>query len=397
MAELRAVKPDEIELVAELYNNAYRIGMPTARGWVDGLPVDETIAMVEPGRVASVVRMLPYTVWVGGRELPMGGIGGVATWNDCQGQGYAGTLMTESVRLMRERGFSVSSLYPFSHRYYRKFGWESSGERLVLSEFTQGDLIRYEELHCVRACLTDADFERVAAVYGEFAVSLNGMAARGPENWTRRRNGLVDARGQAYLIEEAGRATGYFFCEHPAQPDGVIESRTTELACVTPGAWRALFGFLSTLPTVVKKITVSVPPSPPVLHHFKEPFFSIRRRPTFQFRVVDVEKALAERGIDSDVEGDVAIEIRDAQADWNTGVWKLAFGGGRCQARRTSGAKPDLSMSIQEFSTLFIGAVDPVAMARRGAFPAASATFAAILRLLRDAFHDRTPYLADAF
>jgi hypothetical protein len=54
-------------------------------------------------------------------------------------------------------------------------------------------------------------------------------------------------------------------------------------------------------------------------------------------------------------------------------------------------------MSIQEFSALFIGAVDPVAMARRGAFPAASTASPALLKLLRDAFHDRTPYLADAF
>lgn len=396
MSELRPIHPEERDLVAELYNNAYRIGMPTARGWVHDLPVDQTLAMVEPGRVASIVRMLPYRIWIGGRELAMGGIGGVATWADCQGKGYAGTLMRQSLQIMRERGDRVSSLYPFSHRYYRKFGWETSGERLAFSEFTQADVVRYDEKDLVRACLGPDDIARLDAAYREFAPGFNGMVVRNRNNWESRLASLANAPGQAYWIDDgAGRPIGYFFCENRPAGPGAFESRTSEFACSSPRAYRAMIGFFSTLPANVKTITLFAPPFPPLLDHFKEPFFPIRRQPTFQFRVVDVEPAMAERGFDPAVRGRLTLELHDEFADWNSGVWSIEFDAGRGLARRAApAAVPELSLSIQQFSRLFIGATDPVSLGRLGLFPHAAPP---VLSLLRDAFRDRPAYLADAF
>ena len=42
----------------------------------------------------SQIQMIPYEVEIGGAVMPMGGIGGVATWADQQGRGFAGKLMT---------------------------------------------------------------------------------------------------------------------------------------------------------------------------------------------------------------------------------------------------------------------------------------------------------------
>jgi len=392
--EFRPVREDEIVRVADLYNNAYRVGLAAARSWVQDLPVDDTLAVVEPGRIASIVRIIPYTIWVGGKDLRMGGIGGVATWADCQGKGYAGRLMRQSVAVMRERGEIVSALYPFSHRYYRKFGWETAGQRLFLSEFTQADVHRYEERDWVRACLDDADFESVQKVYQSYASGYNGMVVRDSDNWKRRLKGLSDAGGQAYLIEHDGKPLGYFFCVNRATAPGANESQTHEFACLSHEAYRALFGFLSALPTNVKSISLAAPGIPSLLDHFKEPFVSIRCQQTFQFRIVDVQKGLAERGYDLDLAGRLTLSLRDECGDWNNGTWTLDFEQGRCEVRKAPSGDADVQMTIQDLSRLFIGAVDPVVQARHGAYQGATLKS---LKLLRDAFHDRTPYLADAF
>jgi len=87
MPEIRAIRENEIEWAAELFNNSFRIGMDVACGWTNNMALDETIAVVEPSRVASFVRMNKYCVRIGGGEMAMGGIGGVSTWADCQGKG----------------------------------------------------------------------------------------------------------------------------------------------------------------------------------------------------------------------------------------------------------------------------------------------------------------------
>ncbi|MCX7019740.1 MAG: GNAT family N-acetyltransferase [Candidatus Sumerlaeota bacterium] len=393
MPEPRKIRDDERELVAELYNNAYRVGAATGRAWIENADLDETIAFVEEGRVASIVRMLPYTIWIGGHEVAMGGISGVATWMDCQGKGYAGELMRRSVALMRERGLWTTALYPFAHRYYRRFGWETAGDRMVYSEITQSDLNRYDERHLVRAALRADDVEKIAAVYKRYAQRYNGMVSRTDANWQWRLSNLTGQGGQAYLIEEAGEAAGYFFCENQRSPS-CVESRTIELACLTPAAWRAMMGFLATLPNVVTRISVTAPVFPPLFEHFSEPTLHARRQPSFMFRVVDVEQAVARRGYPDHAHGGITIAIRDECGAWNDGTWELQFSDGKGIAVKTTARKPDLELTIQRFSQLYLGYIDLAGLSDHGMLPRSDMDK---LRLLRNAFHDRPPYLMDAF
>ena len=276
MPEIRPIRPEELDAVAALFNNAYRIGLQTARGWTDGLPPEETIAVVEEDRVASFVRMVRYNIWVGGGEMQMGGVGGVSTWADIQGKGYAGQLMRRSIQIMRDRGDAVSALYPFSHRYYGKFGWESMADKILYTDVQQSNFIPYEERLLVRCVQGEKAIGALDSVYREFAQRYNGMVIRTRANWERRVKSLEGDRGQIYLIEKDGKAIGYFFCENqPAQPWG-YESITRDYAFAAPEACKAMLGFFSTLPTNVVKITIAAPAFPPLVSHFKEPFFTMK-------------------------------------------------------------------------------------------------------------------------
>src|SRR5947207_248211 len=64
---------------------------------------------------------------IGDAALPMGGICHVATLAAERNKGYASALMRDALRAMRAQGLCTSVLFPFSFRYYRKFGYELAG------------------------------------------------------------------------------------------------------------------------------------------------------------------------------------------------------------------------------------------------------------------------------
>ena len=394
MPEIRPIREEELEWAAALFNNAYRCSMTKARAWTQGLPLEETLAVVEKGRIASYLRMVRYRVWVGGGEMGMGGIGAVSTWADVQGKGYAGELMRRSVRMMWDRGDAVSALYPFSHRYYGKFGWASMGERIIYTDARRGDLLPHEEKALVRWCRGEEDITLLDAAYRDYAQRYNGMTLRPRERWVRAIRSLSEENGQAYLILKEDKPIGYFFCEHlPAQPWG-YESITRDFACATQEAYRAMFGFLASLPTNVVKITVSAPILPRLVEFYKEPFITMKWTLPFQYRVLDVEKAIAARAYAPVAKGKLVIKIQDDCGDWNTGTWKIEVQEGLGQAKQASGLKPELEMTIQEFSRLYMGALDAERSAAHGLFTNIPPK---TIKKMNALFYDHPVHLLDAF
>ena len=396
MTEMRFLREDEKESLAQLYNNAFRVGLETARKWAADAGEPRTLVVPEPRRLASVINMLPYEMMFGGRAVPMGGIGGVATWADCQGKGYAGALMHRSVEMMHEQGYMVSALYPFSFRYYRKFGWESCGDRISYEGFRQSDLRRGEDSGLVRAWRGVEDAPLFAAAYQRLAGErFNGLIVRSQDSWPARLTTLEEAGGHAYLIEEDGEVTGYFLCEHPRDAAGHLNLRIRDYATNTPRAMRAMTTFMATLPNNVEMMSLQTPAYPTIFEAFLEPTVRKALSPGFMLRVLDVCGAVAARGYNTAAHKGFTAFITDDHGPWNTGAYEFDFGGGRGEARRLpEGSATDFSWTIQEFSQVFTGYRDMVQLHAAGLFEAPSAGAAAIVR---DAFCDRPTHLMDFF
>jgi len=75
-------------------------------------------------------------------------------------------------------------------------------------------------------------------------------------------------------------------------------------------------------------------------------------------------------------------------------VWQFDFGDGKAVIRPSDAEPPDFEWTIQQFSQLFIGHADPVALARQGLFAAPTPGKA---NAVRDAFFDAPPHLMDFF
>lgn len=75
-------------------------------------------------KLISQMVVYPFSVNIHGRAYKMGGVTGVGTYPEYAGLGLMNDLMKQSLTTMKERGQTISYLFPYSIPYYRKKGWE---------------------------------------------------------------------------------------------------------------------------------------------------------------------------------------------------------------------------------------------------------------------------------
>ncbi|WP_353625974.1 GNAT family N-acetyltransferase [Bacillus sp. JCM 19041] len=71
-------------------------------------------------KLISQMVVYPFSVNIHGQPYKMGGVTGVGTYPEYAGLGLMNDLMKESLKLMKERGQTISYLFPYSIPYYRK-------------------------------------------------------------------------------------------------------------------------------------------------------------------------------------------------------------------------------------------------------------------------------------
>ena len=129
----------------------------------------------EGERLIGTVHMLPQTSRFFGLEKPGCFVAGVATLPEERGRGVAENMLEAAFAAMLERGFSYTTLKPFSEklaRYYERFGYEPFACRdeyqLSLSDFS--------DVEDVPVHVPDAS--ELLSIYTAFAARYNGMRVR---------------------------------------------------------------------------------------------------------------------------------------------------------------------------------------------------------------------------
>ena len=99
------------------------------------------------GGLACHVGVYFRTITCNGRKFDVGGIGGVATRDDCRGRGYASIALRAATQTMRDREavrFALLFCAPQNFAFYQARGWHPfSGE--IYAEQPEGR-IRFEAL-----------------------------------------------------------------------------------------------------------------------------------------------------------------------------------------------------------------------------------------------------------
>jgi predicted acetyltransferase len=346
--KLKYVTAEEIPRCEEIGGRAFR--QHTA-GWY---PEKRSVCLEDrDGETVSCLLFTPMPGWWGAAKVPMCAVGNVATNPDLHRKGYAGALMVESIHLMREEGYAVSPLWPFSFRYYDKFGW-SLGALDLLLKAPPSQLRGMGNGKRVRAAKA-GDLSAVRDAYRRFARRHNGCTVRPKKWWTEIKK---PAFPRQYLVHRnpEGRIDGYLRY-HPFDRHGEDGKRVSvaELAADSVAAEGDLAAGLADLPDVTRAEILL--PADSLLPHFAEERVEMRKEQRLQIRVLDPLRALCCLKPPKGLEGRLSYLVDDWVIDSKRPVpVGVEIASGRVTARKRKPAS-GIRCDINTFTQLFTGTI----------------------------------------
>jgi len=359
MSEIRPITPDEILLAHALYKNAYKITSEQTERWTKLTDLTTTRAIVDNGRVLSILTIHSFEVWMFGKLMPMGGIGGVATFADQQGKGLAGKLIEQAILDMRDAGQVLSILYPFSFQFYGRYGYTLSGDYITY-EASPRDFATpaLDDNIRIRATQFPKDRDAIKQAYDTAAPIWNCMVNRTELHWDRWIEYWTADRRHVYLLESTddGSPEGYFCVDDiPLAEINSYVARVPEIVLSSPTELPWLARFFSRSAASVKSVKLTLPRTPQLWQLFREPRVATVVHPQFQARIIDLVRACELRGYESDIEVDITFSIDDIYAPWNAGPWRLKVSDGIAEVSPVQSQKEGLILTIQEFTAIFTG------------------------------------------
>lgn len=282
-------------------------------------------AVFDGTRMLAVAGFHDLRQWWHGRSVRMAGVGGVRVAPEVRGRGIGTALMTELLRVIADRGYPLSVLFPATAPVYRSLGWELAGgfyqatvPTRALAGLPPADVPAGPLPALRRAGPDDAD--QVVAVVGAVHESARHC---GPATWSAaaaRRWWLDDENVFCYLAPDGFLAYGW----HGSHREILVQRAVAGSAETA----RAIWSVVSSHASMAERVKAVVAPDDPVGWLTREPDVEVEREP-WMLRIVDAAAAIAGRGFPAVAELAVTLQIDDAQRPGHTGLWTLEVSGGK--------------------------------------------------------------------
>ena len=304
------------------------------------------------------VNVNSYPIRFDGKQLMMGGIGGVSTLPPYRRGGVIRSCITAAFRQMMEDGFAFSYLYPFSQAYYRQFGFEAS-------DFVQDWQIRLSALKThdpggtIEQLFPGDDLSPLTVIYNEFFKDCNLSVIRKEFDPSLPEQDLLGQQRYLYLWRNGnGQPRGFFLSKK--------QGRAMECAARFPmrnaflaldvQAYEALFHFVRTaFSSHYDEIHLKLPDYIPLSYLVSEGngIISCQRHSNGMVRAVSVPLVLENCRCKGS--GRIKIAVSDPVLPENTGTWALEFAEGLPNRVSLTAEAPDISLPIGTFSALICG------------------------------------------
>lgn len=310
------------------------------------------------GRMTACLELPVYQVRFGAHTVGMCGVGGVASLPETRRQGNIRALFEHSLREMYEEGMVFSALYPFSHAYYRQFGYELSCVRRAIK--TNMDVFAgFRAAGTLRQWMPGEDDAPLRAVYAEFVRETNLSNQRTDAQWKKWLDvNPYEKRQYTYVwYDDAGRPRAYMILRVVEKSEGK-ELQATEVACFDNAALLGLFGLLRSMGAAYKTFAWDMPVWIDANTLFPEPY-EIKQTITQRgmARIVNVQKALQLLRY-PDAPGVFSVRVTDEQLPQNEGVWQVSFGGGEVRTEKSADGPADWTLDIRALTQIVLGYLD---------------------------------------
>lgn len=312
-------------------------------------------AFDEKGTLMARIINNRYTSYVDGQEIQNGGIGAVSTLPEYRNTGAVRNIFEKLLPYAYENGEVISTLYPFSHQFYRKFGYETVCYRnqyrfkpeVLKGYHFDGEAVMWEE---------GEDISDYFGLYRQFAPKYN-LAVKREEALMKRehmKGNIYKERKFSYLLREKGQNVAYLLIEDVYQKEAAF-MWVEEAVWNSPEGFRAILGFLARFSADYGEIELTLPYDLElysVIRSAKAYEIQKTTRQDYMVRVINVKRMLE---ILSKPEGtDCRIRVCDPQIEQNNRIWHVTENEVEVAA---DGTETDMEVSIQAFSQLAVGAM----------------------------------------
>ena len=309
-------------------------------------------AFSEDGTLMAHMVNNRFMCWLDGTPVRNGGIGAVSTLPEYRMTGGVREIFRKLLPHAYADGEVISTLYPFSHAFYRKFGYETVCWKNIY-EFSPAVLKGYTFRGEAKLWKQGDPVSGWTSLYTRFASSYNLAICRDDRRMEDRLKGeYYKDRKFCYFLCEDGRPAAYLiFQDIRHDPQAILEVR--DLAWDGPEGFRAILGFLARFSADYGTIRLFLPRDIELLAPIRSPLaYDIQKttEQSYMIRAVNAAKALE---VMRKPEGcSFTVRVSDELIPENNGVWEVTRGGVRATDR-----EPDLCVSEKALGQLVAGAV----------------------------------------
>lgn len=311
----------------------------------------------EDGKLLCGLMNMPFGMYYDGSIVAMNGVGGVASRAESRMQGGVRAIFSQMLAEDRARGVLFSVLFPFSHPYYRKFGYDLCHEGCIV-RFPTKALAKFRQRSAARMYAPQADDAALAGIYASYASRYNYAIARNAGVWKHMLSGNPLQNGPLrYILSRDGQDIAYCIYKPAQESDGTRTMQMIDFAYVDREALWDLLGFLYKLSAEFATIQMELPDDFSISMLVDEAYdVKVHGTTRSMARALDARRALEQMRHPGNA-GRYTVHVDDAFLPENTGAYEISFNPDVVQARRIESDACDLSVSIQTLTQLCLGHV----------------------------------------
>ncbi len=286
-------------------------------------------------RLAARMIDKEYDSHFGGALLPTSGIAGVTVQAEYRGRGLLTDLFRHTLESAKDRGATLSTLFPTAARIYRRFGYELVGDfaTVQVPSWVLGFVHRPADVHTRRA--TEADVDAIRDLYESWASAQNGpLCRRGPIFRATPTEFLAGFTGVTVAVDDDGDEMCGFACWDRGQ--GYGETATLSVSDViasTAGGYQALLSALGSFSSVTASTRIDTSGAEVIRTFLPTVHWETVDTSPYMLKVLDVCGALNHRRYPA-LEVELGFRLAGDFLEENNGCYAVAVGAGQGECRR---------------------------------------------------------------
>ncbi|NLB89852.1 MAG: GNAT family N-acetyltransferase [Clostridiales bacterium] len=305
----------------------------------------------------SAVGCFTYDVFYQGKACKMAGIGGVVTSPEARRGGKVRQLLGTALKEAYDKDCLFSTLYPFSHAFYEKFGYTLMNQQTNYKVPVDAFIPFAQKNTKIWSSQADTkkDIDDLVAFTDQFHSHFTIAAVSNQEYWKKTLpENPYDHGTYTYLIGEEGSQRPNAFIRFSSRFEEKEKNMfVSSLAFSSREGLQNCFAFFSAFFGQFRHVVFSLPTQVPVREMLSDPYrVEVFSRELPMGRVINPEKVLALLA-SKHPSLSLTIKVVDPFFSFAQGCWSIVQG----EVKQNTASQADCTMSIQSFSQVAMGAL----------------------------------------